>query len=289
MNPGALMLVLGSSCLHVVQHLAIKQARERTAFVWWMWLWSSFLCSPILLFYGWDDIDTGVWGILAISALFEALYFLAIARAYQSGPLSVMYPLARGTAPVFLLGWTVLLLAEEPTVAGIGGIGFIVTGVALLNLPRLGAWRSSLGVVATASARWALLAGLFISVYTFLDKVAIGRANAVVYTYLAMTLTVVWLTPGVIAVAGWRGLRREWQTSRWQSAVAGLAAMAAYALILSVMQSGTATSYVGAVREINVVFGTIAAVIILKEKVTPMRLLGSVLISAGVAIIAIWG
>jgi drug/metabolite transporter (DMT)-like permease len=65
--------------------------------------------------------------------------------------------------------------------------------------------------------------------------------------------------------------------------------MAAYALILSVMQSGTATSYVGAVREINVVFGTIAAVIILKEKVTPMRLLGSVLISAGVAIIAIWG
>jgi uncharacterized membrane protein len=65
--------------------------------------------------------------------------------------------------------------------------------------------------------------------------------------------------------------------------------MASYAIVLFVMQSGVAASYVGAAREISVVFGTIAAIIVLKEKGTPMRVLGSVLISSGVAMIALLG
>ncbi len=289
MSAFSVLLILGSACLHVVQHLAIKQAHERTAFVWWMWLWASVLCSPVLLLWGGETIEAGIWGILAVSALFEALYYLAIARAYKSGELSVVYPLARGTAPVFLLGWAVLLLSEQPTAFGLIGIGLIVNGLALLNLSRLRAWRTCLESLRTASAGWALSAGLFISLYTLLDKVAVTGTNPLLYTYFAMTLTLLWLTPAAVATIGWGGLRREWQASRWRSAAAGVAAMASYAIILVVMQSGVCASYVGAVREVNVVFGTLAAIIILKEKGTPMRLLGSVLISSGVATIALWG
>ena len=118
---------------------------------------------------------------------------------------------------------------------------------------------------------------------------AVGLTNALLYTYLAMTLTLLWLTPGAVAAVGWAGLRREWHASRWRSATAGLAAMVSYALVLFVMQGGAPASYVGATREISVVFGTVAAIVLLGEKGTPMRLLGSVLVSAGVAAIALLG
>src|SRR5262245_47783112 len=198
MSAGSLLLILGSACLHVVQHLALSQLSERTAFVWWRWLWAGVLCSPVLC-VGLGEIEPSVWGILAVSALFEALYYLAIARAYKTGELSVVYPLARGTAPVFLLGWTLMLLAERPTAGGVAGIGLIVAGRSLVSLPRLGAWRVCLQGLRGASARWALSAGLCVSLYTLLDKVAVTGANPMVYTYLAMALTLVWLTPAVVA------------------------------------------------------------------------------------------
>lgn len=288
MSVNSLLLILGSACLHVVLHVALKQARDRTAFVWWMWLWASVLFSPVLLVC-WQDVPPVVWGIMSVSAFFEALYYLAIARAYKLGELSVVYPLARGTAPLFLFGWTLLLLAERPTATGLGGIGLIVLGVCLINLPRLGAWRECVRGLGQSASRWALSAGLCISLYTLLDKVAVGLINPLLYTYLAMTLTLVWLTPSTLYSVGWPGLRREWGQSRWHSAVAGLAAMAAYAIVLLVMQTGVPASYVGATREISVVFGTVAAIVVLKERGTPMRLLGSVLVSGGVAAIALLG
>ena len=288
MSVDSLLLILGSACLHVVLHVALKQARDRTAFVWWMWLWASVLFSPVLIVC-WQEVPPVVWGILAVSALFEALYYLAIARAYQLGELSVVYPLARGTAPLFLFGWTLLLLTERPTAAAVGGIGLIVLGLCLINLPRLGAWRECVRGLGQSASGWALSAGLCISLYTLLVKVAVGLINALLYTYLAMTLTLVWLTPGTLVAVGWTGLRREWHSSRWHSVVAGLAAMAAYAIVLLVMQTGVPASYVGATREISVVFGTVAAIVVLKERGTAMRLLGSGFVSAGVAAIALLG
>lgn len=288
MSPCSLLLILGSACLHVVQHLALKRARERTAFVWWMWLWASVLCSPILFICS-DHIEPEIWGILVISALIEALYYLSIARAYQSGDLSVVYPLARGTAPLFLFVWTLMWLAERPTIGGVAGIFFIIAGMALINLPRWSGWTTTVQALRTSAVPWALAAGLCISLYTLLDKVAVESVNPFLYTYLAMSLTLLWLTPGAIATTGFDGLKREWHASWLQSALAGISAMAAYAIVLFVMQSGVTASYVGATREVSVVFSTIAAMVLLKEKGTPMRLFGSALISAGVAIIAFLG
>ena len=96
MSPLNLLLILVSACLHVVLHLALKRARDRMAFVWWMWVWAALLFCPVLLLTG-EAIPGPVWALMAVSAVFEALYYLAIARAYRLGDLSVVYPVARGT------------------------------------------------------------------------------------------------------------------------------------------------------------------------------------------------
>ena len=72
MTPLALCLVLASAGLHVIQHVGLKRARDGSAFLWWMWLWASvaFVPVPIMM---WRAIPGVVWGLLAVSALFEAI------------------------------------------------------------------------------------------------------------------------------------------------------------------------------------------------------------------------
>jgi drug/metabolite transporter (DMT)-like permease len=288
MSTVSLLLILGSACLHVVQHVALKRARDRTAFVWWIWLWASVLFSPIL-FLCWERVPASAWAIMAVSALFEALYYCAIARAYKTGDLSLVYPLARGTAPLLVFVWTSLLLQERPSAGGLAGIGLIALGLGVINLRRLGAWRDCWRSLGQAAPRWALVAGLCISFYTTLDKVAVGLTDALLYTYLAMTMTLLWLTPATLRQVGWEGLRAEWRSSRVSSALAGLSAMAAYAIVLFVMGRGEPASYVGAVREISVVFGAVVGVAFLREPGTLPRVLGAGLITGGVAAIASLG
>lgn len=288
MSQNAFFLILLSACLHVVPHLTLKRARDRTAFVWWLWLWSSVLFVPALLLT-WQPVPVDLWSLLLVSAAFEALYFVSIANAYRTGDLSIVYPLARGTAPLFILVWSIALIGERPGLAGVVGILCIMAGLYVINLPRLGAWRDSWQALGQPAPRWALLAGLCISVYTTLDKVGVMRLNPILYTYLVMTLTLICLTPWTLRVVGARGLLDEMRSSGFDSVLAGVFSLVAYGLVLWVMQMGTPVSYVGATREISVVLGAIAGVVFLKEPSRSMRVLGSLTIAVGVAFIALLG
>jgi len=284
----SLLLILGSACIHVVAHVALKRAQDRTAFVWWLLVWGGVLFSPVLL-GGFAQVQPMAWVIMAISAVFEALYFVAIAQAYHGSDLSIIYPLARGTAPVFLLIWTTVFLSERPTFGGVGGIFLIALGLYVVNLPQLGAWSEPLRALNHTGPRWALLAGLCISLYTVIDRQGINYSPPLLYTYLALWLTWLFLTPWVLYSIGWAGLVAELRSSKLSSVVAGFTTLAAYAVVLYVMQSGALTSYIGAVREISVVLGAAIGIFVLKEKGTLMRVAGAALVAVGVVVIKLLG
>lgn len=284
----SIFLVFLSACLHVILHIAIKRARDRMSFVWWMWLWASILFIPVPVFF-WQSGPAAVWAILIVSAIFEALYHVSITRAYKTGDLSIVYPLARGTAPLFILLWSSLLLDERPSAGGVCGIILIFFGLYIVNLPRLGAWREARRALNQSATRWALLAGVCISLYTTVDKAGVSMIAPLLYTYLVMALTLVWLTPGTIRAVGIKGLMAEWKCSRLSAAVAGLASVSAYAIVLSVMRMGVPASYVGAAREMSIVLSAVAGIIFLRERGTVARVAGCVLIAIGVGAIAALG
>ena len=288
MTPANLALILGSAVVHVVAHVALKTARDRTAFVWWMLLWGGVLFAPVLVLLA-EPVTPAAWGIMAVSAVFEALYFISVARAYQHADLSVVYPLARGSAPLFLLIWSTLFIGDRPSAAGLAGIVIIALGLYLINLPRLAAWREPLRALRQAGPRLALLAGLCISLYTVIDRVGVTRLNPLLYTYLALWLTVLFMTPYTLRAVGWAGLRAELRSSRFNSVIAGFTTLAAYAIVLYAIRAGVLVSYAGAMREISVVFGVIAGLVLLKERGSAMRVLGGVAVAAGVALIARFG
>src|SRR5688500_4412464 len=74
MTPANLLLILGSACIHVVAHVALKRSTDRAAFVWWMMLWGSVLFAPLVV-TAWPVLPPWVLVVMLFSAGFEALYF----------------------------------------------------------------------------------------------------------------------------------------------------------------------------------------------------------------------
>ena len=281
-----LALILASAVIHVVAHVALKRARDRMAFVWWMLFWGGVLFFPVL-FFARLAVPPVVWGIMTVSAIFEALYLVAITRAYRLGDLSLVYPLARGTAPLFLLLWTTLFLSDRITPGGAGGIALIAAGLYIINLPWVGAWLQPLRSLSQPAPRWALLAGLCISLYTFVDRAGIQQLDPLVYNYLVLWLTLLLVTPLALRRVGLPGLWAELRVSRFTGVVAGFTTMAAYTMVLYAIRWGTPASYAGAVREVSVVFSGIVGVVFLKEQAPAARPVGSILIVAGLVLIAL--
>ncbi len=288
MSLPSFLLILGSACIHVVAHVALKRTRDRVAFTWWILLWGCVLFAPVLALK-WQTIPPVGWAIMAFSAVFEAGYFAAIAQAYQTGDLSVVYPLARGTAPLLTLIWATAFLKEQTQWGGVIGIALIALGLYVVNLPKLGAWLEPLRELNRPGPRYALLAGLCISGYTVIDRVGINYVSPLLYTYLALWMTLALLTPFTLRAVGGSGLTQELRHSRFNSVISGFTNLAAYAIVLYAMLAGTPASYAGAVREVSVVLGTAIGIFILKEPGTWMRLAGALLVAAGVIAIKVLG
>jgi uncharacterized membrane protein len=226
---------------------------------------------------------------MAFSAIFEAGYFGAIALAYRGADLSLVYPLARGTAPVLLMLWSIVFLNESLTLGGVLGILMITVGLYTVNLPRLGAWREPLRALRRVGPRWAVAAGICTSAYTAIDKVGIGYVPPLLYTYLALWMSVVLLTPWTLRLVGRAGLRAEIKSSRGGTILAGFTTLAAYGLVLLAMSRGMPAAYAGALREISVIFGAAYGVLALKEQGGPMRILGAGFVALGAVMIGFLG
>ncbi len=282
-----LALLVGVACVHVGAHIAIKRAHRRWAFLWWMTLTGNVFFLPLLLQVG--QVPLTGWVVILLSAVLELAYYGSVVMAYQSGDLSLAYPLSRGSAPLFLSVWGLLLLRERATGLGLVGIGLIAAGLYTVNLPRLGDWSAPLQSLRSAGPRWALFGGLCISAYTATDKVGVGYVSPLLYIYLVFVVCWMLITPVVVRFGGWGALREEWASARWAIGFAGVITLAAYSVVLWVVRSGTPAIYAGAVREVGVVLAALAGAVGLREGKLVPRVLGAALVAGGVFLIALAG
>ena len=126
-----------------------------------------------------------------------------------------------------------------------------------------------------------LVIALLIAAYTVVDKHGVAHASPVAYVWI------ITLLPG-LAYAGFLAARRGPDALRAalgpRAVAAGVASLTAYGLVLAALERAPAAP-VAAVRESSVVIATVLAAVVLKERVTPWRLLGAVLVVAGVILL----
>lgn len=290
MTLSSLMLLLTAAVWHALSNALIKQSRDKLAFTWWMLTASVVIGAPLIFFVG-HPPPIG-WLIVSASGLIEALYFITLTRAYGLGDLSQVYPLARGSAPLFVLLWALLFLGEHPSPLGVGGIFLVVCGLYVVNLPSLSEWMRPLLGFRSSAARWALLTGLLISVYSSVDKVGVRYFDPLAYLYLFLVVT--WLAlAGQWLISDRRAaLRAELQPEirkcLLRAAAVALLGAGAYGLVLAALRLSP-VSYVSPVRELSVVIGAWIGVRFMGEPGGRLRVSAALLVAGGIIVIALGG
>src|SRR5712691_4108162 len=100
MSPIALGLLLVAAVMHAGWNLLARQASDRQAMLFWALTVAGLLLTPSLAL-DWPPRWEGLALALA-SSVFETLYFLALIGAYEVGDFSLVYPVARGSAPLLI-------------------------------------------------------------------------------------------------------------------------------------------------------------------------------------------
>jgi drug/metabolite transporter (DMT)-like permease len=283
-------LILAAAFLHAGWNALAKTSKDMVALMWWATLVSTIGCGIWLLSGPGIYLDPRSFVPFAISAAAETGYFVTLVRGYSQGDLSMVYPLSRGSAPIFAAMWSIVIGERLPW-TGYLGIGLMVAGVYIASLP-VDRSRIKLELPAIAApirngaVWWALASGVFIAIYSVSDKVAVVATPPLIYNWWVFAGNTVFWMPVM-----WRRFRfsRNFDELRknWPSVtVTSVMMFSAYAAALAALAI-TSASYVVAGRGFSVVIGALIGSLILKESFGSARITGAALMVAGLALVAL--
>jgi drug/metabolite transporter (DMT)-like permease len=280
----AILVLIFSAFLHTAWNLLLKQADDKFIAIWWSTLLGAAIFVPFLFFTGLPPRE--VWILLIASVLVEAAYYITLSAAYRDADFSLVYPLARGTAPALLATWSVLFLSEQLTLGGMLGLCIIVLGLLIVGGANF--FKGNGEKPHFRGIFLALTLALLISVYSALDGLALKHSPAIPYAVLIFLGPPLLTSPFVFYKIGWDKLRKEFILNRVRLVAIGFLTVSAYLLVLLVYKIAP-VSYSGAVREFSVVLGAFAGWRFLGEKLGDWRVIGSIVIFAGILVIALFG
>ncbi len=280
----AILLLLVSAVLHTTWNLLIKQSEDKYIVTWWMVTIGGVFAIFALFFTGLPPRQ--LWSFALVSMFVEATYFITLSYAYHDNDFSLVYPVARGTAPAFLALWSFLFLHEKLTKGGTIGLAMIIGGLIIIGVNTL--MQSHVTHVHFKGVAVALFIALLISIYTTIDGTAVKDGFAMPYVMSMFTLVPLPIAPFIFREYKWPKVKDVLTRQPIRLPIAGILGVLAY-LMAVFAYSIAPLSYAGAVREVSVVFGALAGWFFLKEKLGGVRVLGAIVIFAGILVIAMFG
>jgi drug/metabolite transporter (DMT)-like permease len=194
-DPLVFVLIAGAAVLHVAWNVLLKTAGDPLlAAAVGMGTAAAVICPAALVIWlatGAPTIPTETLVLSVASGLLEALYFAFLASAYRRGDLSLVYPLARGSAPLLAVAFGVVLLNERLGPLGYAGVAALLIG--LLTLQRPWRYLQAAGRESGGAAGFALLTGVTIASYSAVDRVGVRGTTPWIYAGLIWASCTVFL------------------------------------------------------------------------------------------------
>lgn len=274
--------VLCGALLHAGWNALVKSSGDKALDTALVHFCGALVALPMLLWVGLPRPES--WPYIAASLAIHIGYYVALAGAYQHGELGLTYPIMRGFAPLLVALGSAGLIGEAPSATAWLGIVGITLGVALVGLAHPGEALHHGKALAYAFAN----AGI-IAVYTVVDGLGVRQevaagGDAMRYVMLLFVLDGL-PYPSLVAWQRGRDGRRAmlaYARQRWPLAtLGGSASIGAYAIALWAMTRAPVAS-VAALRETSVLFAALIGTRLLREAFGRQRLLGTVVIVAGV-------
>jgi uncharacterized membrane protein len=271
----AFLLVFAAATAHATWNLLAKQFAGTKYLIWLASAMEALIFAPLVI---WIIIRQGmpfsasVLLALVATGVLHVLYTDCLIRGYRIGDFTVVYPLARGSAPLLSFVAAVVLLREHTSLVAVSGALLISVGILLAS--------------GTASGLRGIATGITIACYTIVDAYSVTRlmiAPLIVEYAEGLFRTVffsrkTWLRRADV---------RDELTQCWKGAL-GIALLMpiAYVMTLSAMKLAP-ISRVAPVREMSMMIGTFFGAKFLQEGHLMRRGLGSAFIVCGVAAIAL--
>lgn len=268
----ALVLILVSAVVHAIVNVLTKRADDKYAMRLLIGVFSAVLVTPALFFVPLPH-GVAIWFLIG-TAFVHALYELLLVKSYESAAFSAVYPVARGTGPLFTALGAIVLLHEHAPLVELFGIVLVCGGVIAIGLSHRATEGATTGLV------YALGTGLTIGIYTLIDASGV-RAVEVPFTYVlwffvAHGVSVLFTAPGIRGMAVVREARRQWRLG----VVTAALSIVTYGSAMLAYRFG-ATAQLAALRETSVLFGTALAMSFLGEHMTVRRWIAALVIASG--------
>ena len=283
----ALLLALLAAFLH-----AVFGALQKGRFDPWLSRGAidgcyGLIAAPFALFVvPWPEPH--MWAIFAVAWAIHVAYKVLQAMAYTRGAYTVVYPVVRGTGPLFTVIGAWLLFGEVFTAVQWLGVFTLLAGIyglALYNLRTLTLGRETMPL----ALGLAVLTGLFVAGYTTFDAYGI-RATADPFTFLAWFFMIDGATFPVIAALRYRSMTAPPPLAPLLR-MGVIGAFVAFASFGSIMLA-TRLDKVGeaaVLRETSTVFAALIGWLMLGERSGPRRIALMALIAAGAVIVEMGG
>lgn len=293
MTSTTLLLILASAVLHASWNLIGKKSAQSVAFYAWAMAAGMLTFSPcaVAVLPYLPQLSAKFWGLLILSGLFQALYLTGLALAYRHGNLGLVYPLARAL-PVLLVPLAVLLIYGQTRLDALDGLGMLMIAAGALGLP-LARWRElKLQHYCTPAIGWVLLAAASTAGYSLTDSAAVQQLNQAglsafeagsSFVVLQAVFCLLWLVP-IIRLLLRESLKPSQPKLIW---LAGSFVIGTYLLILTSMTLVDEVSYVVALRQASIPIGVLIGVFWLGEPLSRPRLIGLLLMLAGLVFVAL--
>jgi drug/metabolite transporter (DMT)-like permease len=277
----AIVLALVAAALHGTWNVLVKVSGDPTTTLTRATVAAAVLMTPpafvAWLFAGRPGLSTQAAALAAVSALLELTYIFLLSAAYRRGEVSVVYPIARGSAPLLAVLAGIGLLGERLATPQLVGVAFLLIGILAVTVPQTSG-RATLP---------ALLTGVAIAAYSAVDRIGVRLVAPWLYGWLLVTLLAIAL------LVAQRLTARVTQASSapiigWRQASAiGLFMWVAYLLVLLAL-SIAPLSIVAPVREVAVVAVAVWGVWKLRERQgAALKISGAAATVAGVALLAL--
>lgn len=275
MSTSIVAAVLCAAFLHAVWNTAVKGHVDRFTMMVTIAVVQTAIAVVLLPFAG--ALEPAAWPWLVATAIPHTTYKIALARAYDHGDMTVVYPVARGLSIALVTFASLVVLGEDIALHGLLGIAAIGLGVLALS------WGES-----KASSRLNLLvlglafaAGVSVAGYTLIDGIGVRLSGNV------MAFAVWMFILDGVGMVGYALYRRGSSVAVGVKATgargvfAGCAAFLCYWIAIWAL-SQAPIALVAALRETSVFFSLLLGRLFLSEAVTPRRIVAGLLIVLGI-------
>ena len=280
MDAHIVLIVALAAFFHAVWNASVKLGDNKLLSLAGMQAATLLMVIPLIPLVGIPHRDS--WPYVALSIALHLGYYLSLAGAYRYGDFAQTYPVVRGCAPILVTAWGVFVLGEVLAPVEWIALGAVIGGIMIIATRRISECCSA------QTLTCAMITSCFIAAYTVADGVG-GRLSQNIPAYMVWTSLF-----GGAPVLAYALHRCAWHEVRaflpkWRACfVTAALALAAYWIVVWAM-SRAPIPLVAALREISVVIAALIGVYYLKERAGARRIVASVFIFFGIALLALSG